>query len=105
MLLHYFGEEYERANCGNCDNCLHPKTRTDQQVNLLLALQAVLAVKENFRKDYIVNILRGDENETILSHKHDQIEQFGAGADVERTMWDAIFVQAEIGRASCRERV
>lgn len=96
MLLHYFGEEYERANCGNCDNCLHPKTRTDQQVNLLLALQAVLAVKENFRKDYIVNILRGDENETILSHKHDQIEQFGAGADVERTMWDAIFVQAAL---------
>ena len=24
-LLHYFGEQYDKDNCGNCDNCLHPK--------------------------------------------------------------------------------
>ena len=94
MLLHYFGEEYDRENCGNCDNCLHPKVRTDQKDNLLLALQTILAIKENFRQDYIINILRGEENETILSHKHEKLEQFGAGADVEETMWDAIFIQA-----------
>lgn len=27
MLLHYFGEVYDKDNCGNCDNCLHPKRR------------------------------------------------------------------------------
>ena len=70
MLLHYFGEEYDKDNCGNCDNCLHPKTKTDQKDNLLLALQTIMAVKENFRKEYIINILRGEENETILSHQH-----------------------------------
>lgn len=96
MLLHYFGEEYDRENCGNCDNCLHPKAKTDQKDNLLLALQTILAVKENFRRDYIINILRGEENETILSHKHEKLEQFGAGADVEETMWDAIFIQASL---------
>ena len=96
MLLHYFGEEYDRDNCGNCDNCLHPKAKTDQKDNLLLALQTILAVKENFRRDYIINILRGEENETILSHKHEKLEQFGAGADVEETMWDAIFIQASL---------
>ena len=96
MLLHYFGEEYDRENCGNCDNCLHPKVKTDQKDNLLLALQTILAVKENFRRDYIINILRGEENETILSHKHEKLEQFGAGADVEETMWDAIFIQASL---------
>lgn len=94
MLLHYFGEEYENENCGNCDNCLHPKMKTDQKENLLLALQTILAVKENFRKEYIISILRGEENETILSHNHDKLEQFGAGADVEETMWNAIFIQA-----------
>lgn len=96
MLLHYFGEEYDRENCGNCDNCLHPKAKTDQKDNLLLALQTILAVKENFRRDYIINILRGEENETILSHKHEKLEQFGAGADVEETMWNAIFIQASL---------
>src|SRR5262249_24953927 len=25
FLLHYFGEKYPKDNCGNCDNCLHPK--------------------------------------------------------------------------------
>ena len=96
LLLHYFGEEYDKDNCGNCDNCLHPKTKTDQKDNLLLALQTILAVKENFRKEYIISILRGEENETILSHKHDKLEQFGAGADVEETMWEAIFIQASL---------
>ena len=96
MLLHYFGEEYDKDNCGNCDNCLHPKVKTDQQANLLLALQTIQAVKENFRKEHIINILRGEETETILSHKHDKLEQFGAGADVEDTMWDAIFIQASL---------
>ena len=94
MLLHYFGEEYEQENCGNCDNCLHPKVKMEEQENLLLALQTIVAVKENFRKEYIINILRGEETETILSHHHDQLEQFGAGADVEETMWEAIFIEA-----------
>jgi ATP-dependent DNA helicase RecQ len=96
MLLHYFGEEYEKDDCGNCDNCLHPKTRVEEKDNLLLALQVILGVKENFKKEYIVSILRGEENEMILSHHHDKLEQFGAGADVEATMWNAIFAQAAL---------
>lgn len=96
MLLHYFGEEYKTDNCGNCDNCLHPKVRVEAGENLLLALQTILAVKENFRVEHIINIIRGEENEVILSHKHDQLEQFGAGADVEVSMWNAIFSQASL---------
>lgn len=25
FLLHYFGEDYNINNCGQCDNCLNPK--------------------------------------------------------------------------------
>lgn len=96
LLLHYFGEQYDEANCCNCDNCLHPKTRIESRDNLLLALKAIVAVKENFKLDYIVDVLRGNGNETIAAHKHDQIEQFGAGADVEITMWNAILTQAQL---------
>ena len=95
-MLHYFGEEYEPENCGNCDNCLHPKMKIEAKDNLLLALQAIQAVKENFRKEYIISILRGEENEMILSHNHDKLEEFGAGADVEESMWNAIFSQASL---------
>ena len=40
--------------------------------------------------------MRGEENESVLSHNHDKLEQFGAGADVEETMWEAIFIQAAL---------
>ncbi|MBR0073444.1 MAG: ATP-dependent DNA helicase RecQ, partial [Bacteroidales bacterium] len=28
-ILKYFGENYNVENCGNCDNCLHPKERVE----------------------------------------------------------------------------
>lgn len=94
LLLHYFGEKYEPDNCGNCDNCLHPKKKVDAQNELLLVLKTVQLVKENFKRDYIIDLLRGNETETVLAHKHEALETFGEGADVEETMWTAIINQA-----------
>ncbi|MCQ2213548.1 MAG: DNA helicase RecQ [Bacteroidaceae bacterium] len=96
LLLHYFGEEYGEENCGNCDNCLHPKKKVDATENLLLALKAIQAVKENFKIDYIIDLLRGNESEMLLQHKHDRLEEYGSGADVEEKMWNAILHQAEL---------
>ncbi len=94
LLLHYFGEVYEPDSCDNCDNCLHPKKKTDAQNELLLLLQAVVAVKENFKAQYIIDVLRGNETETIFAHKHDKLPMFGDGSEVEETMWNAVINQA-----------
>ena len=94
MLLHYFGENYEEDNCGNCDNCLHPKKKVEAKENLMLVLETIIDVKENFKADYIIDILRGNEAEAVLAHKHDELEEFGAGADVEEKVWNAIINQA-----------
>ncbi len=96
ILLHYFGETYDKDNCGQCDNCMNPKKKVEAQQYLVLALKAVLAVKENFKLDYIVDFLRGQESETLLAHKHDSLEEFGSGADVEVSMWNAILAQAQL---------
>ena len=96
ILLHYFGETYDKDNCGQCDNCLNPKSRVEAKDYLVLALKAILAVKENFKIDYVVDFLRGKESETLLAHKHDQLDEFGSGADVEISMWNAIFAQAQL---------
>lgn len=96
MLLHYFGETYQPDNCGHCDNCLNPRNQVEAMDNLVLALKTILAVKENFKIDHIVDVLRGVENETIFAHKHDRLEEFGAGADVEVKMWTAILFQAQL---------
>jgi len=94
MLLHYFGETYPKENCGQCDNCVAPKTRIEAKDHLVLALKAILATKENFKIDYIVDFLRGNENETVLAHKHERLEEFGSGADLEVNLWNAIITQA-----------
>ena len=55
-LLHYFGEEYTEENCGNCDNCLNPKKQVEAQELLCAVIEAIIAVKENFKADYIIDL-------------------------------------------------
>lgn len=96
LLLHYFGETYEPDNCCNCDNCLHPKHRVDAQRELSLLLRTVILVKENFKLEYLLDILRGNETESVSAHKHESLATFGEGADVEPTMWNAVANQAAL---------
>ena len=96
MLLHYFGEEYPQDNCENCDNCLHPKEKREATAALIVVLQAVLAVKENFRQDYIIDFVKGRPTDDITSHRHDQLEEFGAGEDEDPKIWNPVIRQALI---------
>ena len=96
MLLHYFGEDYPKDNCGNCDNCLHPKTKIEAEDQLVTALQAILSVKENFRSDYIIDFIIGKETDEILAHHHEELENFGAGADEDEKIWNPVIRQALI---------
>ena len=96
MLMHYFGEEYKQDNCHNCDNCLHPKTKIEAQEQLVLVLKTVLALKENFRADHIIDFLSGRETEEIIAHKHQNHELFGAGEDMEGKHWNPVISQALI---------
>ena len=96
MLLHYFGEEYNKENCGNCDNCLHPKTKIEAQDQLVIVLNAILAIKENFRSDYVIDFIVGKETDEILAHHHEEQELFGAGADDDENIWNPVIRQALI---------
>ena len=93
VLLHYFGEVYGKDNCGNCDNCLHPHERFDGQQELLRVLQVVKAVKEQFKTDYLINMLIGRETEDIRSHRHNELECFGIGDDHNMSFWNAVIRQ------------
>ena len=96
LLLHYFGENYEEENCGNCDNCLNPKKRVEAQQLLETVLEVITAVKENFKADYIVDILMGNETSAVTDHMHEDLEVFGAGSDEEEKTWNAVIRQALI---------
>ena len=96
MLLHYFGEEYPHDNCHNCDNCLHPKEKIEAGKALVIVLKAILAVKENFRQEYVIDFVKGRGTDDILSHKHDQLDDFGAGEDEDPKLWNPVIRQALI---------
>ena len=96
LLLHYFGEEYHTDNCRNCDNCLHPKERVEAMNALHIVLQAVQAVKEDFRQEYIVDFVKGRGTDDIVSHHHDELEEFGAGEDENEKIWNPVIRQALI---------
>ena len=96
LLLHYFGENYEEDNCGNCDNCLNPKKQVEAQQLLETVLEVIAAVKENFKADYIIDMLLGKETSEITDHMHDDLEVFGAGSDEEEKTWNAVIRQALI---------
>lgn len=96
LLLHYFGETYEKDNCGNCDNCLHPKTKIEAKDDLLKVLEVILATKENFRDDYIKDILLGNKTEEVCAYHHDELEVFGCGEDTNERIWNAVIKQALI---------
>ena len=94
MLMHYFGEEYEQENCGNCDNCLNPKKRIEAGTQLQTLLNAIKAIKGNFRADYVVDFITGRETDEIVAHKHQEMEGFGSGEDDDPKIWNPLIRQA-----------
>ena len=95
-LLHYFGEVYSEDNCGNCDNCLNPKKQVEAKDSLCAVIEAVIAVKENFKSDYIIDLLLGKETSEILAHRHEELEVFGSGEGEDEKIWNAVIRQALI---------
>ena len=96
ILMHYFGEEYTEDNCGNCDNCLNPKKQVEAQELLCAVIETIIAVKENFKQDYIIDVLLGKETSEVLAHKHDELEVFGSGMGEEERLWNSVIRQALI---------
>ena len=96
LLLHYFGEEYTEENCGNCDNCLNPKKQVEAQDMLCAVLDTVIALKEKFKADHVIDVLMGKETSEILSYNQDELEVFGCGQGEDEKKWATVIRQALI---------
>ena len=95
-LLHYFGETYTEENCKNCDNCLNPKKQVEAKDSLCAVIETIIAVKENFKSDYIIDVLLGKETSEVLAHRHEDLEVFGSGEGEDEKTWNAVIRQALI---------
>lgn len=98
LLLHYFGEIYTQENCGSCDNCSNPKKQVEAKELLCTVLETVLALKEKFKTDHVIDVLLGKETSEVVSYQHDDLEVFGGGSDEDEKTWNAVIRQALISR-------
>lgn len=93
ILLHYFGEDWETPNCGNCDNCLHPKERIEAKEEVVKVLKTVQALDERFVTDYVVNVVIGKPTPQINLYRHDALNVFGIGKDKDTHLWNSLVRQ------------
>lgn len=93
ILMSYFGEEYEKENCGQCDNCKHPKERIEAKEEVVIALKAIKALDERFATDYVVQIISGRLTPQIQMFRHDALEAFASGNDKDNHFWNSLLRQ------------
>lgn len=94
MLLKYFGEDYPKDNCGNCDNCLHPKQKIEAAKGLEAMLTAIIALKESCRSKHVFDFIKGRSTDDMEAHKHHLLPDFGCGEGMNDRLWNPILRQA-----------
>ena len=96
-LLGYFGEDmsdsYSTGDCGNCDICLNPPERYNATEDARKALSCVFRLGQRFGMGYVIDVLRGSENQRIINFGHDRLSTYGIGADRNKEAWGSLFRQ------------
>ncbi len=80
-LLDYFGEKYEKENCGGCDFCLAEKEMFDATIIAQKILSAIVRTGERFGAGYIADILKGKNIKQIRERNHNQLSVYGIVKD------------------------
>ncbi len=92
VLLNYFGEGRQQP-CDNCDICLDPPRRYDGVVEAQKALSGIYRVGQRFGMGYVVEVLRGANNQRIRDMQHDKLPIYGIGKDQSHEHWVSVLRQ------------
>jgi ATP-dependent DNA helicase RecQ len=77
-LVGYFGERYDRADCGACDYCLDElEAVADPVVLARKVLSCVARVGQRFGIAHVANVLCGSASEQVSARGHDALTTFG----------------------------
>ena len=77
-LVTYFGQGYDKPNCAACDVCLgDTQDVPDAVVVAQKILSCVARVRESFGVNHVVEVLRGEDTESVRQRGHDQLTTYG----------------------------
>jgi ATP-dependent DNA helicase RecQ len=91
-LLRYFGDTLAQP-CGNCDCCITPPQTWDATEAVQMALSCVYRTGQRFGAGHVIDVLRGSNNEKILSFDHHKLTTYGIGKQFSADEWKAVFRQ------------
>ncbi|MBU2952114.1 DNA helicase RecQ [Tamlana agarivorans] len=97
FILHYFGEAFdnETGDGGDMDdNVRHPKKKTEAQTEAKLLLEVIRDTNAKYKSKDLVNVIVGQENALINSHKTNEQPFFGTGKNHDKKYWMALLRQA-----------
>jgi ATP-dependent DNA helicase RecQ len=93
VLMSYFGEDYQAENCGECDNCRHPKEWIEAKDKAVKVLKTIRALDERFATGYVINMLLGRLTPQIQMFRHEGIAEFGIGKEDPEHLWNSLMRQ------------
>jgi ATP-dependent DNA helicase RecQ len=77
-LVEYFGQPYERADCGACDWCLKELDRVDDSVTIAKKiLSCVARVKQTWGTAHVSDVLMGKATDKVTMAGHHELSTFG----------------------------
>jgi len=92
-LLRYFGENYQRDNCGNCDNCLDEREEVDVTVECQKLLSCIFRINQAgypMGLNHAVEVLRGSQNMKVLAKGHQRLSTHGIGKEQAADYWQGL---------------
>ncbi len=93
-ILHYFGEVFDEKNCHEyCDNCRHPREKSEGKDYVVMLLKAIVDLQEMQRSKHYCSFLSGNVTSDIKNYKHDQLPNFGIGKEKDEHFWNALVRQ------------
>ena len=93
FILHYFGEAFDNATGDGGeldDNIRHPKKQIEARDEVKLLLEIVDSTNDTYKSKDLVNVITGNENALINSHRTHEQPFFGKGKHQNKGYWMAL---------------
>lgn len=95
QVLNYFNESFKREDCnGACDNCNSNSTFESQDFTdyAIAAIELVKRIgQDNVTLLHCVDVFRGGKTKKITGFRHNRLDDYGAGSELDRGEVERLF--------------